>query len=304
MHILVIGSSGFIGRALTHRLVEDGHTIEGWSRSSEPARPGCVHRAIDLLAARELDPATGPWDGAVHLAGHSVPGADFDSSAVLDNLRMTAHALDHLARVQPSLRVVFASSAHVYRAGPLRKREDEEIHPENSYGLSKELCEAWACARDRDLRVIIVRLFNQIGPGMHEGLLIPDLMKSARTGTGPIVMRGADSTRDFLDVRDGALALARLLTADVPSGSVFNLCRGEGERVSTLARELVERLGVRREICFQDGSPPPLVGDPTKLARAIGWRPRYALTDTLDDIAAREAHGRRAPPGDGSRTSR
>ena len=289
MHILVIGSSGFIGRALTRHLVDAGHTIEGWSRSNGPVREGWAHRAIDLLDPRDLESASGPWDAAIHLAGHSVPGASFDSRAVIDNLRMTAHALDHLARVQPKLRVVLLSSAHVYRSGPELKREEDALRPENPYGLSKQLCEAWARARDRDLNMIVVRAFNQIGPGMRDGLLIPDLLKRARTGSGPITMRGADSTRDFLDVRDGVVALARLLTADVPSGSVFNLCRGEGQRVSTLARELVQRLGVRREVRFQPGEPAPLVGDPAKLARATGWKPRYALTDTLDDIVAREA---------------
>jgi nucleoside-diphosphate-sugar epimerase len=69
---------------------------------------------------------------------------------------------------------------------------------------------------------------------------------------------------------------------------VLNLCRGEGIRVSSLARQLMQRLGLEREIAFQPGTPPPLVGDPSELVRALGWRPSYALADTLDDIVARE----------------
>jgi nucleoside-diphosphate-sugar epimerase len=298
LRILVIGSSGFIGRSLIDRLLGAGHAVEGWSRSSEPARAGYAHHSIDLLAAQGLADAgapasrawpRGPWDAAFHLAAHSVPGRTFASGQVLDNLRMAAHALDHLAIAQPGLRVIYLSSAHVYESRSEKKRETDALRPEGSYGLSKQLCEAWARARDRELRVIVVRAFNQIGPGMREGLLIPDLLHALRNGTGPVEMRGQDSTRDFLDVRDGTEALAKLATADVRSGGVLNLCSGEGRRVSFLARELMQRLGVRREIRFRPGTPPPLVGDPSELSRAIDWRPRYALADTLDDIVGREA---------------
>lgn len=299
MRILVIGSSGFIGQALTRHLLEAGHAVEGWGRNAPAARQGYTHRILDLLDPRSLAAERGPeqgrWDGAVHLAAHSVPGVSFTSDTVLENLRLAAHVLDHLARVQPGLRVIYLSSAHVYRAGLGQRHEDEELRPENAYGLSKQLCEAWARARDRELDVVVLRAFNQIGPGMRAGLLIPDLLSCLRSGTGPVLMRGTDSTRDFLDVRDGVAALARLLgtdaraAADVPSGSVFNLCSGDGRRVSALAQELMRRLGIQREIRFQPGAPPPLVGDPSKLARAIGWKPRYALSETLDDIVGQEA---------------
>ena len=51
----------------------------------------------------------------------------------------------------------------------------------------------------------------------------------------------------------------------------------------------MRRLGVERELTFRAGAPAPLVGDPAKLSRAIGWRPRYALADTLNEIVGRTA---------------
>jgi nucleoside-diphosphate-sugar epimerase len=290
LRVLVIGSSGFIGRALTRHLLAAGHAVEAWSRGSEPPRARCTHRAIDLLEPRTFESARGPWDGAVHLAAHSVPGAAFTSATVLENLAMAAHALDHLARVQPGLRVIFMSSSHVYGTGPSgsseRKREDDALDPVSAYGLSKELCEAWARAKRAALSIVVVRAFHQIGAGMPAGLLIPDLLSALSSGRGTVVMRGPDSVRDFLDVRDGVVALERLLRADVRSGDVFNLCSGEGTSVASLARGLMQRLGIERELHFQSGSPPPLVGDPAKLSRAIDWSPRYALADTLSEIVA------------------
>lgn len=277
------------------RLLADGHALEAWSRSASPAPVGAgeryEHHAIDALDPASFDARRGHWDAAFQLAGYSVPGDGFTQREILDNLRMTAHVLDHLARVQPGLRVVVMSSAQVYAPGPGRRREDEPLAPHSAYGLSKHLCEVWSRARARELDIIVVRAFNQIGPGMPPGLVVPDLLAALRRGTGPVQMRGADSTRDFLDVRDGVEALARLAELDAPSGSVFNLCRGEGLRISELAFGLMRRLDVRREVRFAPGSPPPLVGDPDKLARAIGWSPRYALEDSLREIVAPSARG-------------
>jgi nucleoside-diphosphate-sugar epimerase len=295
LRALIVGSSGFIGQALERHLLAHGHEIEGWSRTAgradHGARDRCTHHAIDALDPKSLDARRGSWDAAFQLAGYSVPGDGFTTREVVDNLRMTAHVLDHLARVQPGLRVIVMSSAQVYAPAPGRRREDEPVAPRSAYGLSKQLCEAWAQARSRELHVIVVRAFNQVGPGMPTGLVIPDLLAALQHGTGAVPMRGADSTRDFLDVRDGVDALARLAEVDAPTGSVFNLCRGEGRRISELAAALMQSLGVQRELRFAAGAPPPLVGDPQKLARAIGWSPRYALEDSLREIVARSAPG-------------
>jgi nucleoside-diphosphate-sugar epimerase len=297
LRALIVGSSGFIGQALKRHLLAQGSALEGWSRSAERVDEVSYdryeHHSIDALDPATLEGRRGSWDVAFQLAGYSVPGDGFTAREVVDNLRMTAHVLDHLARIQPGLRVIVMSSAQVYAPGPGRRREDEPLAPRSAYGLSKELCEVWAQARARDLDVVVVRAFNQIGPGMPSGLVVPDLLAALQRGSGPVPMRGADSTRDFLDVRDGVDALARLSQVDAPSGSVFNLCRGEGRRISELAAGLMACLGLQRELRFAADPPPPLVGDPHKLARAIGWSPRYALEDSLREIVAHSARGAR-----------
>ena len=282
--MLIIGSSGFVGAHLGAHLRALGHQVEGWGRRPTDGGASDHYVALDLLDRTALAAHRGPWDAAVMLAGHSVPMADWTVDMTLENLRMCADALEHLAQAAPGIRVLVASSAHVYAPGPGRRREDEPLRPQTLYGLSKHLCEDWARFRAGELDVQVVRLFNQLGPGLPAGLVARDLLGRLREGAGPIEMVGADSVRDFMDVRDGVRALAALLRVQAPAGSVWNLCSGRGVRIESLARILMEQLGQERELRFSGRADKELVGDPARLQEATGWKPQHSLVESLASL--------------------
>ena len=285
MKVLVIGSSGFIGQALVARLLAAGHEVEAWDRREGEARPGLTLRTVDLLGPAPLPlPEGPPWEAAFHLAAHAVPGITWTRERVLENLAMTARAFDHLAEHAPGCRAIFASSAFVYAPTPDPVREDAPLGSIHPYALSKQLGEAWAQSRRNELRVFIVRPFNQVGPGMPEGLLVPDLLARIRSGEAPLQMRGRNDLRDFLDWRDAMDAYLALLTVDAPSGRIWNLCSGRATPVAELVREVLDALHLSTEVNFADPAQEALVGDPTRLMGDTGWSPRRSLRDTVAAI--------------------
>lgn len=287
MNVLVVGGSGFIGRTLAVRLLEAGHEVESWDRTSQPDAPGLNTRAVDLLGEDPLPrPEGAPWDAAIHLAAYSVPGMAWTQDLVMANLRMTARVFDHLAATAPGCRAIFASSAFVYAPSESPLEEDAPLGSGHPYALSKRLGEVWALSHRSALQIQIVRPFNLIGPGMAAGLLVPDLLTRIRGGENPIRMQGRDDVRDFLDWRDAVEAYLRLVELDAPSGSVWNLCSGRPTRVSELVHLLLQSLGPDRQVVFQDPAVQTLVGDPSRLMRDTGWAPRRTLQDTLAAIGA------------------
>ncbi len=278
MRILVLGAAGFLGRHLVEHLLELGHDVEGWSRET-----------ADLRDPASFEHRRGPWDAAVHLAGHSVPGDAWNGERVRENVAIAANALDHLARVAPGMRVVFVSSARVYADRLEAHREDEPLGPTTLYGLSKLLSEDWARFRSRDLDVQIVRPFQNLGPAMPRGLFLPEFLERLSRGSGALEMRGPDNTIDVLDVRDGVRGIAALCTVRARSGEAWNLSSGVPRRVSEIAAALSRRLSAGREVRFSGAPAPPLVGRPDKLRAACDWTPERSLDETLDWIAGRKS---------------
>ena len=285
MKVLVIGSSGFIGQALVAKLLAEGHEVEAWDRREGEARPGLTLRTVDLLGPAPLPRSEGkPWEAAFHLAAHAVPGITWTRDLVMQNLAMTARAFDHLAEHAPGCRAIFASSAFVYAPTRDPAREDAPLGSIHPYALSKQLGEAWALSHRNELRVFIVRPFNQVGPGMPQGLLVPDLLARIRAGEAPLKMRGRNDLRDFLDWRDAMDAYLALLTVDAPSGRIWNLCSGRATPVAELVREVLNALHLSTEVNFADPAQEALVGDPTRLMQDTGWSPRRSLRDTVAAI--------------------
>lgn len=287
MQVLIVGATGFVGRSLAAHLRSMGNEVHGWGRTWAAPGPGPLDRRVDLLAPDPLPkPPQGGYDGVLVLAAESRPALVAQGSGATDNLRMVERVLDHLAAHSPGARVLVTSSGHVYGPGTAPRRESDPVtdhhHP---YALSKLQVEACALEHARELEIVLLRPFNQIGPGMAPGLLIPDLLERLGSSEGPIAMRGQDATRDFLDIRDACRAYSVLLSAELASGSLFNLCTGRATRVSELIHALLRALGHERKVTFAEPGTSTLVGDPSALTAATGWRPQLGLDATASFLA-------------------
>ena len=285
MKVLVVGSAGFIGRALVSRLLAEGHEVEAWDRRPCGTQPGPRERTVDLLGDSPLPTPEGrPWEAAFHLAAHSVPGITWTRDLVMQNLFMTARVFDHLATTARGCRAIFTSSAFVYAPSREPVKEDHALGSIHPYALSKQLGETWALSRRNDLRVFVVRPFNQIGPGMPPGLLVPDLLSQIQSCGSIIQMRGRNDIRDFLDWRDAMDAYLALLTVEAASGSVWNLCSGRATPVLDLIQEVLAAKGLSGTAHFADPAQDTLVGDPRQLMKDANWSPRRSLRETVEAI--------------------
>lgn len=285
--ILLTGASGFVGRHMTEALLLAGHSVVALDKSELHGLP----EGVETLAADLQDPASlkdlpRSWGGVIHLAGASIPSAFATVVPVTFNLEITLNLLEHLR----DTKVLLVSSCHVYAPSEQRRKESDPILPQGRYGLSKHLIEQLAPHYQGQLDVRVARPFNHLGPGQRSELVVPSLLKrlasASRSDSTPVEMAGWNSIRDFIDVRDVAMAYTALLALESPTQTTFNVCTGRAVSIEDVVRAVLDIRGVQREIHFQ-GSPnstddiPFLVGDPTRLTEATGWTASHSLADSL-----------------------
>jgi GDP-4-dehydro-6-deoxy-D-mannose reductase len=194
--------------------------------------------------------------------------------------------------------VIVASSSAVYGSGFQGKPISENFKPRPAthYALSK-LAQEIVALRYFDvfqLPVIIVRMFNLLGPGQS-----PDLACSAfayqialaeLNGHSEIVSGDLSARRDFIDVRDAVRAFG-LIAEKGKYGDIYNVCSGHAVPVRKCLEELLamspRQLKVRMDFGrVQKNDVPIQVGNARKLNQTTGWHPQISLHQSLSDLLA------------------
>jgi len=296
LRVLVTGGRGLIGSNVLGAIRRErpGWEAVSASRSADVLQPGAFR--LDLLdptKVREALEVLRP-DAVLHVAG--APGAS-DWAQLWDaHVTATFHLMEAVRALPPSMRpsvVVVGSAAEYGAQAGLRVQEDALPRPVTPYGAAKLAQTHTALAyRTLGVRVSVARIFNLIGPGLPRrlsgGSFARQIAAIERGERPPRLETGnLESVRDFVDVRDAALALTLLLEKAEP-GEAYNIATGTGVRIREVAGTLLAMCRVPAALAPAEGPPSPSgldrsVGDPSKLEARTGWRPRRTLRESLAD---------------------
>jgi len=295
MRILVLGSTGFLGRLLVEELRRGEHVVACWARTAEE-RPDLGSRRVDLSGTHDLPVPDAPWDAAVLLAGPSVPARFRAPIEGAETVRIAERALVHLARHARGARVIVVSSAHVLTPALDAIDENALVSPSGDYGAAKAAVEGLARSFVGDLDVIVARLFGSLGPDLPRGLFVPDLLERLRRRESPVRLAGPDAVRDLTDGRDVARALRGLLMMPRGTEGTFHVGTGRALRLSDLAQRLAREIGAASQVEFAPGEGPAWIADAARLRARIGWIPHHELDATIAWTARGSELASRAAP--------
>jgi dTDP-glucose 4,6-dehydratase len=232
-------------------------------------------------------------DAVVHFAAEThVPRSINDSAVffetdVLGTQTLAALAVARAARLE---RFVHVSSSEVYGTA-VRDPMDEEhpLQPYTPYAAAK-------CAADRliyafvqtyGLPAVVVRPFNNYGPGQHLEKLLPRFITSALCGDPLTVHGDGRAARDWIFVDDTCAAIERVLTAPLADvrGQVFNVGTGVATDVLTLAHEVLRLTGASARLIEHTPDRPGQVqthrADAARIRERLGFTPAVRLVDGL-----------------------
>jgi len=308
--ILITGGAGFIGSHLAEKLLDSGMEVSvlddlSTGRFENIAhlveRPGFSFAIDSITNATVLDRLASESDAIVHLAAAVGVKLVVEKPVhtIETNIMGAEAVLKAAARYRS--RVIIASTSEVYGKGvrvPFREEDDVVLGPTSrnrwAYAASKMVDEFLALAyfQKYELPVIVVRLFNTVGPRQigRYGMVVPRFVRQALAGEPITVYGDGTQSRCFCDVNDTVRALEALLLHPQAVGRVFNV--GSTEEISILA--LAQRVkSVTRSdspivfVPYEEAYAPGFedmhrrVPDITRIQSLTGWQPQYDLDAIL-----------------------
>lgn len=232
MKILVTGSAGFIGSALTLRLLERGDTVVGIDNHNDyydPAlkdarlarhanHPNYTHLRIDLAERKEMEQAfaTHKPQRVAHLAAQAGVRYSIENPlAYIDsNIVGFAHVLEG-CRHNGVEHLVYASSSSVYGANtamPFSVHHNVD-HPLSLYAASKKSNELMAHTYSQlyKLPTTGLRFFTVYGPWGRPDMALFKFTKAILAGEPIQVFNYGKHRRDFTYIDDIVEGVIRVL---------------------------------------------------------------------------------------------
>lgn len=241
--ILVLGSAGFVGRAIVRHLAGTGRPVVALGRSERVGRAAPVTYVRGSIEnAGLLGELLAGCRTIVHVASVTTPGTSARDPAleVSGNLLPLSRLLA-LAPAFPDRELIYLSSAGaIYGDGADRADEGTALRPRSYYGAGKAAAEAFlhACTASTSWRAVSLRPTNVYGAGQTIGTgfaIVPTLFGRALDGTPFPIWGDGSSVRDYCHVDDLARLIASIITTGCPAGyRHYNVASGHTASVLEL----------------------------------------------------------------------
>ncbi|MDD4940124.1 MAG: SDR family NAD(P)-dependent oxidoreductase [Candidatus Omnitrophica bacterium] len=257
-NVLITGGAGFIGSALARELLRRGNAVTVIDDFST----GRDENVQDLAGNKNFLMITGS------ITDETLVAKAVENCSLVYHLAATVGVKNVIKKPLETIiydtigtsiilkyasaacaKVLITSTSEVYgksRKLPFKEDDDVVIGPPDinrwSYACSKLLDEFFAIAyhRQRGLPVVVVRLFNVVGPGQvgHYGMVILRFFKMAMTGKPITVYGDGQQVRSFTYIDDAIDIIIKLAGEAKANGQVINLGSHSETTISELAHAI------------------------------------------------------------------
>jgi len=308
--VIVTGGAGFIGSNLVKKLndygVDEILIIDDFSTGKEKNLNNLSNIRLIRSKLEDLDDIGNifkDYDFCFHLAAGV--GVQYImnnlSESILTNIQGTHTVFE--ACKQNDIPVLITSTSEVYGTSEEKSWDEETkslIGPTTklrwSYAVSKMIDEFLALSEYEagNLKPIIVRLFNTIGPNQASefGMVVPKFIDSALKNEDIIIHGDGSQSRSFTWVGDVIEYFIKLVELK-KYGEIYNIGQTEEISIKELAQLVIETSDSSSELKFQshedvfgDKFEDPSRRTPNidKIVKATGIRPSYDIKTMIKEI--------------------
>ena len=297
--VLVTGGAGFLGSHLCDRLIREGHEVICVDNFFTGTKRNIEHLlgnpSFELLRHDVTFPLFVEVDEIYNLACPASP-VHYQHDPVQTTKTSVHGAINMLGLAKRlKVKILQASTSEVYGDPSVHPQTEDywghvnPIGPRSCYDEGKRCAETlfFDYHRQLGLSIKVARIFNTYGPRMHpaDGRVVSNFIVQAIKGE-PITLYGEGTqTRSFCYVDDLIDGLVRLMdTTDEVTGPV-NIGNPSEFSMRELADLVIEKTGSSAGTTFAplpSDDPKQRQPDITLARKLLGWEPRVALSDGLD----------------------
>jgi len=313
MKVLITGGAGFIGSHLSEQLLKEGNDVTIIDDISTGSIDNIEHLkespkfrfAIETIMNQVvMDRLISECDIIYHLAAavgvNLIVGSPV--RVIETNMMGTEIVLKIANRYKK--KVILSSTSEIYGKSnsiPFKEDDDRIVGPTTksrwSYSCSKALDEFLALAYhvERKLPVVIVRLFNTVGPRQtgRYGMVIPRFVQQALDGKPITVYGDGRQSRCFVHVKDVIKGVIKLANYPQAIGQIFNIGSTEEITINDLAIKIKTLANSKSEIQYIPYEKAYAIGfddmrrrvpDLSRIRNLIGYVPKANLDSTLKEM--------------------
>lgn len=297
MRTMVVGGAGFIGSHLCDALLACGHEVACVDNLSLGTRKNIGHllenEKFTLYEADAADKEELDWifgETKLETVFHLAANSDIQASAVnpdveYRNTYTTTFNVLSCMRKYAVKRLFFASTSAVYgdKRDMLLDENTPNLSPISYYGAAKLGSEALisAFAYMNDIRALVFRFPNVIGPRLTHGVIFDFIKKLQKDGTQLEILGDGRQTKPYIYVSDLVDAIVRFMPTDsekTAGVSLYNLGVEGRTCVTRIADILCEEMGLQNVQYHYTGGKGGWKGDVTRFQYCLdkihnaGWK--------------------------------
>lgn len=291
MKILIVGGAGFIGSFLASELAKrHSLVILDHHKPQDKRFPFLVG---DYSNNEMLKRALDKIEVVYHLAWSSTPASRLSwSEEVKQNVNPSQRLIDAAKNFAVKQFVFLSSAGTVYGKAKPPFKERQKPKPINNYGRAKLAVEQYLKGRaEKKFKATVLRATNAIGLGqkLRRGQGVVPAMITAAKKNKTFWLYG-ESRKDYIAVEDLVAALIKAREQKTIF-EIFNV--GSGEVLSILDIICMQEKAMQRPLRVKK-TPPVLYDNPyvqvdiAKIKRALGWRPRFSVKESLSQLFQKE----------------